>query len=76
MITTRKLNNNELNPLDNRIKIAREKEAIQILEAWLGNKTNVSAPWEPIINKTHKALTLYGKSHPTLHGRKVIAQIV
>jgi len=76
MTTTRKLNDNEQTPLDERIKIAGDQEAIRILGAWLGNKTNTSAPWEPVIDKIHKALSLYGKSHPTLHGRKVIAQIV
>ena len=76
MITTRKLNEREQTPLDERIKIAEDQEAIRILGAWLGNKTNASTPWEPIIDKIHKALTRYGKSHPTLNGRKVIAQII
>ena len=76
MTTTRKLNNNEITQLDDRIKIAEDQEAIRILGAWLGNKTNASAPWEPIIDKINKALTRYSKSHPTLNGRKIIAQII
>lgn len=76
MTTTRKLNSNEQAPLDEQIKIAGDREVIWILGAWLGNKTNASTPWEPIIDKIHKALNLYGKSHPTLHGRKVITQII
>lgn len=76
MITTRKLNKRERALLDERIKIAEDQEAIRILGAWLGNKTNASTPWEPIIDKIHKALTRYGKSHPTLNSRKVIAQII
>lgn len=76
MTTMRKLNDNEQAPLDDRIKIARDQEAIRILGAWLGNNTNASAPWEPIMDKINKALNLYGWSHPTMNGRKVIAQIV
>ena len=49
---------------------------IRILGVWLGNKTNASTPWELIIDKIHKALIRYGKSHPTLNGQKVIAQII
>jgi len=76
MINTRKLNKNERAPLDGRIKIAEDREAIQILGAWLGNETNTSAPWEPIIDKIKKTLNRYSRSHPTLNGRKVITQIV
>jgi dissimilatory sulfite reductase (desulfoviridin) alpha/beta subunit len=58
------------------VRIAGEGEAVRILGAWLGNKMNASAPWEPIIDKINKLLKFYGKFHPTLEGRKVIAQII
>jgi hypothetical protein len=58
------------------VRIAGDGEAVRILGAWLGNKMNASAPWEPIIDKINKLLKFYGKFHPTLEGRKVIAQII
>ncbi len=47
-----------------------------MLEAWLGNNTNASTPWEPILDKIDKLLNFYSKSHPMLDRRKVIMQIV
>src|SRR5260370_5723351 len=76
MEMTRKLNETELHPLDESIRIAEGGEAVRLIGAWLGNKTEAAAPWEPIIDKINKALKFYSKGHPTLEGRKVIAQIV
>jgi len=76
MTTMWKLNTNENIPLDNQIKIADDREAIRLLGAWIGNNTNVTAPWEPVVDKIHRSLTLYSKSHLTLNRRKTISQII
>lgn len=76
MINTRKLNENDQSPLDERIRIAEDKEAIRILGAWIGNNTDAATPWEPIIDKVQKSLDLYNKSHPTLYGKKTISQMI
>ena len=76
MLTTQKLNPTERNPIDNKIRIAEEREAVRLLGAWIGNNTDAATPWELVIDRIQKALGRYSKSHPTLHGRKVIAQII
>src|SRR5258708_1162613 len=76
MTTTRKLNMTEREPINARTRIARDREAIRMLGAWIGNDTNALTPWEPVIDKTQKTLERFNKSHPTLYGRKMIAQIV
>jgi ribonuclease HI len=74
--TTRKINQNDQEPLNDRIKIARDGDAVRSLGAWIGNNTNLKTPWEPIIDNIHKTLKTWGKSNPTLTGRKLIAQAV
>ena len=76
MIDTRKLNANDQIPIDERIKIAEEKEAIRILGAWIGNNNDEATPWEPILDKINKTLERYKKSHPTLHGKRLITQMI
>ena len=76
VITTRKLNPQDITPLEDRIRIAKDGDAIRSLGSWIGNKTNMKTPWEPIIDNIHKALKLWGKSHPTMTGRKLIVQAV
>ena len=76
MIETRKLNQDERAPLDEKIKISRDKEAIRLLGAWIGNDTEAERPWEPVIDKIHKTLTRYRWSHPTMTERKIIIQMV
>ena len=73
---TRKLNQQDQTPLEGRIKIARDGDAVRSLGAWIGNNTNVKSPWEPVIETIHKRLKTWGKSKPTLSGRKLIAQAV
>ena len=60
MVKTRKLNQDKRAPLDERIKIARDKDAIRLLGAWIGNDTEAERPWKPVIDKIHKTLTRYG----------------
>ena len=52
----RKINPCDVEPLDNRIRIAKDGEAIRLLGAWIGNKTNDLTPWETTIDKIKKAL--------------------
>ena len=47
---------------------------MRILEAWLGNKMEAMAPWEPIIDRINKSLIRFSKLHPTLDGQKLIIQ--
>ena len=74
--TTRKINPQDQTPLDDRIKIAQDGDAVRSLGAWIGNNTNIKTPWEPIIDKIHKVLKIWNKSNPTVAGRKLIAQAV
>jgi Reverse transcriptase (RNA-dependent DNA polymerase) len=73
---TRKLNPQDPTPLDECIRIARDGDAVRSLGAWIGNKTNLKTPWEPIIDNIHNALKRWEKSNPTIHGRKLIVQAV
>ena len=74
--TTRKINPLDLEPLDQRIRIAADGEAIRSLGAWIGNHVNDLTPWEPILDKINQSLEKWRKPHPTLHGRKLIIQSV
>ena len=66
VIASRKLNPQDQTTLNARIRIAEDGEATRSLGAWIGNKVNNITPWEPIIDKIHKNLTFWNKSHPTL----------
>jgi len=72
MIANRKLNKNENAPIAKNIRIAKDREAVRMLGAWIGNNTDAATPWEPIIDKIHKSLNRYSKLHPTLNERKII----
>ena len=76
VIASRKLNPQDQTTLNARIRIAEDGEATRSLGAWIGNKVNDITPWEPIIDKIHKNLTFWNKSHPTLRGRKTIIQMI
>ena len=76
VITTQKINQEDENPLSERIKIAEDGEAVRSLGAWIGNRTNDATPWESIVDKTHKNLERWKKTHPTIKGRKAIIQII
>ena len=76
VITSRKLNPLDQTTIDEQVRIAKDGEAIRSLGAWIGNNTNDETPWEPIIDKTHRSLELWNKSHPTILGRKLIIQAI
>jgi ribonuclease HI len=73
---TRKLNQEDQTPIDDRIKIAKDGDAVRSLGAWIGNNTNLKSPWEPVIDTIHKCLKTWGKSNPTLTGRKLLVQAI
>jgi hypothetical protein len=72
----RKINVRDTATLDERVKIAVDGEAVRSLGAWIGNKTNDTDPWEPILDNVSKALNRWKKTHPSMAGRKIIVQTV
>lgn len=63
-------------PIPNDVKIARDGEAIRSLGAWIGNDTTETRPWEPIIDLVHNDLERWKSVHPTLDGKRLIAQAI
>jgi len=73
---TRKVNEHDRTPLPERVHIAKDGEPIRMLGAWISNQTNKDAPWETIIDKVNGNLKNWKHLHPTLNGRKLIAQAI
>src|ERR1700744_786443 len=63
-------------PLDIKIKIAKDGDTVRSLGAWVGNKMRDLTPWEIIIDKIRKKLDLWSRTHPTIHGKRLIIQAV
>ncbi len=76
VIATRKINRLDREAIHINIHISRDREAVRSLGAWIGNHTNATAPWEPILDIIKKDLDRWGRNKPTLYGRKIIAQVV
>ena len=76
VITTRKVNQNDMAALNTQIRIAEEGEAVRSLGAWVGNHTNDASPWEALLDKINKNLKRWGKSKPTMMGRVHIIQAI
>jgi hypothetical protein len=74
--TTRKINQRDCDPLNERIRITKDGKAIRILGARIGNHSNEEMPWEPIIDKAQHALKSWSRYHLTLDGRKLITQMI
>ena len=74
--TSRKLNPSDDNQLDNRIKIAKDGDAIRLLGAWIGNKADDLTPWELVIDLIKKDTDRWLKIHPTLYGKQLITQAI
>lgn len=71
----------KVNPMDQLqfeecIRIAADGNAVRYLGAWIGNNLNKSTPWEPVIDKINKSLTLWKKAHLSMTGRRLIVQSV
>ena len=73
---TRKINPEDAEPLDAKIHIARDGEAVCSLGAWIGNKVKDLTPWEIVMDKTTRKISVWGRSNPTLHRKRLIAQAV
>ncbi|KAF8053962.1 hypothetical protein FPV67DRAFT_1442790, partial [Lyophyllum atratum] len=58
------------------LHIARDGEAVRILGAWFGNKVDAKEPWEKTIKKVEDSISRWEKSHPSMEGRKLIAQMM
>ena len=76
VIDTRKINQWNDESLSDRIRIAKDGEAVRFLGAWIGNHANDSTPWEPILAKIKTRLEFWKKSWPTMAGRKTVVQAV
>jgi len=76
VITTWRINQLDLTPVNNQIHIAADGEAIRSLGAWIGNHSNAAAPWEPILDIIKKDLDRWDRNKPTLYGRKTIIQAI
>ena len=69
VIRTRKVNQDNVATLNERVKIAEDGDAVRSLGAWIGNNTNNITPWEAVVDKMHKNLERWKKTHPTMEGR-------
>lgn len=67
---TRKTNPLDAEPLDDRIKIARDGDAVRCLGAWIGNNADDLTPWEANLENIHKDLQNWKKSKPTMRGSR------
>jgi hypothetical protein len=56
--------------------VAKDGDAVRMLGAWIGNKTEDLTPWEPVIDKINTKLERWKRSHPSLNSRKIITQMV
>lgn len=74
-LNTRKINTLH-NPIPDNIHIAKNGEPIRILGAWVGNNVEQATPWTPVLEKIDSSLQRWGKSHPTIEGRRLIIQMV
>lgn len=62
--------------ISSNIRIAEEGTLVRILGAWYGNAADLNAPWTNVLEKIDKCLANWEKSHPTMEGRRHIAQMV
>ncbi|EPS97912.1 hypothetical protein FOMPIDRAFT_18560, partial [Fomitopsis schrenkii] len=65
----------EQEKIPDNIRIARDGEAIRILGAWIGNKTDQVAVWTPALKKIKDFLERWGRCHPSMGGKRSIVQM-
>jgi hypothetical protein len=53
-----------------------EKEAVRILGSWIGNGISQAGVWSRVLDKINNSLKQWGKSHPTMFGRRLIVQMI
>ncbi|KAF8295410.1 hypothetical protein DL93DRAFT_2068423, partial [Clavulina sp. PMI_390] len=58
------------------LNILMDGEATRILGAFLGNKAPAEQKWNTVIEKITASLARWNNHHPTMIGRRIIAQII
>lgn len=76
IIDTRKIHPTDSEPMNTKIHIATDGEAVRSLGAWIGNKVCDLTPWETVIDKIMRKLGVWARSHPTLYRKCLITQAV
>ena len=76
MIATRKIHPDDAQPLDEKIHIAADGEAVRSLGAWIGNKVDDLTPWETVLDKLTWRLNTWAKSWPTIYGKRLTIQAI
>ncbi|KAI0047925.1 hypothetical protein FA95DRAFT_1491755, partial [Auriscalpium vulgare] len=72
----RTLNRHDTTPIKESTRIALDGESIRSLGVYLGNGNDDAAPWEPVLDKIQKQLTRWSSSHPSLHAKRLIIQMI
>ena len=75
VIATRQLHPTQ-DCLTSDIHIAVEGEPVRILGSWIGNGINQANIWSRVVDKIRNSLKQWGKSHPTMFGRRLIVQMI
>ena len=65
IVETRKIHHADQAPLDAKIHIAKDGEAVRSLGAWIGNNTQDLTPWESVIDKIIRKLDLWRSEEHT-----------
>jgi exonuclease III len=76
VIHTRRIHPKDTEPLNAKIHIAKDGDAVCSLGAWIGNHINDLTPWESVIDKINRKLDVWSRFHPTLYGKHLITQAV
>ncbi|KIY49980.1 hypothetical protein FISHEDRAFT_65076 [Fistulina hepatica ATCC 64428] len=71
---TKKINVNQIIPIEDNIDILMDNESTRILGGRVGNKVHADVPWTPVLEKIDNALKQWDRSNPTMDGRKIIIQ--
>ncbi|KAF8301081.1 hypothetical protein DL93DRAFT_2067484, partial [Clavulina sp. PMI_390] len=58
------------------LNILMDGEATRILGAFLGNKTSAEQKWNTVVEKITTSLERWNNHHPTMIGRRLIAQMI
>ena len=61
VMRSRKINQEDWEPISEKVRIAEDGDTVRSLGAWIGNNTNDITPWEAILDKTHKNLERWKK---------------
>jgi len=72
----RKINPLDQTPLPDRIRIAKDREAVRMLGAWIGNKAENQAPWEPLIDRIKINLDKWRRIRPSIDRKCRIIQAI